>query len=48
MADAQGYVRLFVDEGTAMQSLLRRAATSSSMTGCVGRLLAAFPGASPA
>ena len=43
LAEPEGYVRIFLDEGEAMCLLLRRAATAGIMPGYIGRLLAAFP-----
>lgn len=42
MAEPEGYVRLFVDEGPPMASLLRAAAKRGIRRGYVGRLLAAL------
>jgi LuxR family maltose regulon positive regulatory protein len=42
LAEPEGYVRLFVDEGTALAALLRKAATSKIMPDYTGKLLAAF------
>ncbi len=42
LAEPEGYVRLFVDEGPAMQALLRQAYARSSVPGYVATLLAAF------
>jgi LuxR family maltose regulon positive regulatory protein len=43
LAEPEGYVRLFIDEGKAMASLLREAAVRQVTPGYTGRLLAAFP-----
>jgi LuxR family transcriptional regulator, maltose regulon positive regulatory protein len=43
LAESEGYVRLFVDEGRAMAHLLREAAARGIMPGYVEKLLAAFP-----
>jgi LuxR family maltose regulon positive regulatory protein len=42
LAEPEGYVRMFVDEGAAMAALLRAAASRSSASAYVERLLAAF------
>jgi LuxR family maltose regulon positive regulatory protein len=42
LAEPEGYVRLFVDEGPAMASLLRAAAKEGIAPSYVHRLLAAF------
>ena len=42
LAEPEGYVRLFVDEGAPMAHLLREAATRGIMPGYTGKLLAAF------
>lgn len=42
LAEPEGYVRMFVDEGTAMEALLRKAATSNILPDYAGRLLSAF------
>jgi LuxR family maltose regulon positive regulatory protein len=42
LAEPQGYVRLFVDEGTIMLDLLRQAAKQDSAPYYVNRLIAAF------
>jgi len=42
LAEPEGYVRLFVDEGQAMSQLLRRAASRGIAPGFVRKLLAAF------
>jgi LuxR family maltose regulon positive regulatory protein len=42
-AKAEGYVRLFVDEGLAMATLLRQAAKVGIVPDYVAQLLAAFP-----
>jgi LuxR family transcriptional regulator, maltose regulon positive regulatory protein len=41
LAEPEGYVRLFLDEGTAMKALLRRASTHHLVPGYVAALLAA-------
>ena len=43
LAEPEGYVRIFVDEGPPMARLLSAAAAQGIMPGYVGRLLAAFP-----
>jgi LuxR family transcriptional regulator, maltose regulon positive regulatory protein len=43
LAGAEGYVRLFVDEGAPMTELLLQAAASGLAPNYVGKLLAAFP-----
>ena len=45
LAEPEGYIRIFVDEGPPMASLLSAAATQGIMPGYVGKLLAAFPAA---
>ncbi|MBK9943831.1 MAG: helix-turn-helix transcriptional regulator [Kouleothrix sp.] len=42
LAEPQGYVRIFVDEGPAMARLLSAAAAQGIMPGYIGKLLAAF------
>jgi LuxR family maltose regulon positive regulatory protein len=42
LAEPEGYVRIFVDEGRPMAQLLSKAATHGIMLGYVGRLLSAF------
>jgi len=42
LAAPEGYVRIFVDEGEPMGSLLRRAATGGGATAYINRLLAAL------
>jgi LuxR family maltose regulon positive regulatory protein len=42
LAAPQGYVRIFVDEGTPMATLLREAAKQGITPDYVGRLLTAF------
>jgi LuxR family maltose regulon positive regulatory protein len=42
LAEPEGYVRMFVDEGTAMETLLRKAVTSKIMPDYIGRLSSAF------
>ena len=44
-AEPQGYIRIFVDEGLPMARLLSAAAAQGMMPGYVGKLLAAFEGA---
>lgn len=41
LAEPEGYVRVFVDEGTAMEKLLRQAATSKTTPDYVAQLLSA-------
>ncbi len=43
LAEPEGYVRTFIDHGPALQSLLRRAARTSSSKDYIHRLLDAFP-----
>ena len=45
MAQPEGCIRAFVDEGPSMESLLKRALSQSANPGLVMSLLAAFPGA---
>lgn len=45
LAEPEGYVRIFVDEGEPMAALLRQAASRDIAPGYVERLLAAFPDA---
>lgn len=47
LGEPEGYIRMFVDEGAAMGRLLHKAASRGVMPEYVGRLLAAFPDASP-
>ncbi len=42
LAEPEGYVRMFVDEGAALAALLRKAATARIMPDYTGKLLAAF------
>ena len=42
LAETEGYVRIFIDEGTAMEALLRKAATSKTISDYVAKLLSAF------
>jgi LuxR family maltose regulon positive regulatory protein len=42
LAEPEGYVRVFVDEGPAMKEMLRRAASRGIAPQYVARLLAAF------
>ena len=42
LAEPEGYVRLFLDEGTPMAQLLREAATRRIMPNYTGKLLAGF------
>ncbi len=42
LAQPEGYIRLFVDEGAAMVELLRQAASRGLHSDYVGQLLAAF------
>jgi LuxR family maltose regulon positive regulatory protein len=42
LAEPEGYVRIFVDEGPAMAQLLREVAARGIMPGYTGKLLAAF------
>lgn len=45
LAGPEGRIRAFVDEGPAMEILLKRALSQSANPGLVRTLLAAFPGA---
>ncbi len=47
LGEPEGYIRMFVDEGAAMGRLLHEVASRGVMPEYVGRLLAAFPDASP-
>lgn len=42
LAESEGYVRVFLDEGRPMAALLRRAASSGVAEVYIGRLLTAF------
>ena len=42
LAEPEGYIRMFLDEGTPMAQLLREAAAHEIMPGYTGKLLAAF------
>ena len=42
LAEPEGYVRMFLDEGSSMMQLLREAAAREIMPGYTGKLLAAF------
>ncbi len=42
LAEPEGYIRLFVDEGASMRALLRQAHARSSVPGYVATLLSAF------
>ncbi len=42
LAEPEGYIRMFVDEGTAMETLLHEAAAHRIMPNYTGRLLSAF------
>jgi LuxR family maltose regulon positive regulatory protein len=42
LAEPQGYIRMFLDEGSPMARLLREAATHGILSGYTGKLLAAF------
>jgi LuxR family maltose regulon positive regulatory protein len=42
LAEPQGYIRMFLDEGSPMAELLRKAANHGIMPGYTGKLLAAF------
>jgi LuxR family maltose regulon positive regulatory protein len=44
LAEPEGYIRMFVDEGPAMAHLLSAAAAQGMMPGYVAMLLVAFPG----
>ena len=45
LAEPEGYVRMFLDEGAPMAQLLREAAAHGIMPGYTGKLLAAFEAA---
>jgi LuxR family maltose regulon positive regulatory protein len=47
LAEPEGFVRAFVDEGPPMARLLYRAASAGRAPGYVGRLLSAFPSTEP-
>jgi LuxR family maltose regulon positive regulatory protein len=47
LAEPEGYVRIFVDEGPPMAHLLREAAARGIMPGYTGKLLAAFEAEPP-
>ncbi|NIN69827.1 MAG: LuxR family transcriptional regulator, partial [Anaerolineae bacterium] len=47
LGEAEGYLRLFVDEGAAMGRLLYEALSRNILPEYVGRLLAAFPDTQP-
>ena len=47
LAEPEGYVRVFVDEGPPMAHLLREAAARGIMPGYTGKLLAAFEAEPP-
>lgn len=42
LAEPEGYVRVFVDEGAVMETLLRKAATNKIMPDYTGKLLSVF------
>jgi LuxR family transcriptional regulator, maltose regulon positive regulatory protein len=42
LAEPEGYVRMFLDEGSSMMQLLREASAREIMPGYTGKLLAAF------
>jgi LuxR family maltose regulon positive regulatory protein len=44
LAEPEGYIRIFLDEGSCMAELLREAAARRLMPGYIGKLLAAFAG----
>lgn len=44
LAEPEGYIRIFADEGAAMEKLLRQAATSKSTPDYVAKLLSTFEG----
>ena len=48
LAEPEGYMRIFVDEGPPMASLLSAAVTQGIMPDYIEKLLAAFPAASAA
>jgi LuxR family transcriptional regulator, maltose regulon positive regulatory protein len=48
IAEPEGYLRMFVDEGLLMKQLLGEAAARGIMPGYTSRLIAAFEAASPA
>jgi LuxR family maltose regulon positive regulatory protein len=47
LAEPEGYVRTFIDEGAPMAALLRMAASRGAAPDYVGKLLAAFGGTAP-
>jgi LuxR family transcriptional regulator, maltose regulon positive regulatory protein len=47
LAEPEGYVRVFIDEGEPVAELLYEAAARGIAPGYCGRLLAAFPGGQP-
>ena len=47
LAEPEGYVRIFIDEGTPMAELLSRAANQAMMSDSVNQLLAAFNAEKP-
>jgi LuxR family maltose regulon positive regulatory protein len=47
LAEPEGYIRMFVDEGSCMAHLLREAAAHELMPEYTGKLLAAFGGEQP-
>jgi len=47
LAEPEGFVRVFIDEGTQMAALLYQAAERGVLPEYAGRLLAAFPDAAP-
>ena len=47
LAGPEGYVRMFVDEGSPMAQLLLEAASHGIMPGYTGKLLAAFEAEQP-
>jgi LuxR family maltose regulon positive regulatory protein len=44
LAEPEGYIRIFLDEGSCMAELLREAAAGRIMAGYSGKLLTAFAG----
>jgi LuxR family maltose regulon positive regulatory protein len=42
LAEPEGYIRMFLDEGSSMEQLLREASALEIMPGYTGKLLAAF------
>lgn len=47
LAEPEGYIRIFIDEGIPMARLLSEAVTGGIMPSCTGKLLAAFQSEGP-